>query len=82
MDKRFDNIRRGLKRGHIAAEHDKIIFNRYRLGEIEIEDCIMLFRMNNDIHRQNFTEQDFIDWLETIGFRRIKNGNQQIRRRW
>ena len=56
---------------HSAIAKDTKIFNQYMRGEIEIKECISRFRKNNGIpERFTIIEDEFIEWLWSLGYRR------------
>lgn len=73
MNNNLDIIRRYLKRGHTASSHDQKAFNKYSKGEMTLEECKSRFFYNNGIksekERSIITDELFIEWLGTIGFR-------------
>ena len=66
---RIDNMVRYLKKS--ARNKDTKIFNQYMRGEITAKECIAQFRINNNItERLPIIEDEFIEWLWSLGYRR------------
>lgn len=66
---RINVLKRYLKRSGRAR--DIKAFNQYMKGEISIKECIDCFRYNNKISpRMPILEDEFREWLWTLGYRR------------
>lgn len=66
---RIEVMVRYLKRS--ARNKDTKIFNQYMCGEITAKECIAQFRNNNGItERLVIIEDEFVEWLATLGYRR------------
>ena len=61
-----------------SAVADKKTFNAWMYDQIDTDECIRQFRENNDItERMPIIEDEFIEWLGSLGYRRSENGKAE-----
>ena len=53
-----------------SAQNDCSAFARWQNGQITTEMCIREFKKNNRIRHEEIGEEEFTDWLRSIGWRR------------
>ena len=57
---------------------DKAIFTKWMDNEVTTEECIRQFRQNNQItERMPIIEDEFVEWLGSLGYRRSENGKAE-----
>ena len=53
-------------------------FRRWEGGHITTAECIAEFRAHNEItERMPIPEDDFTEWLNSLGYRRYEDGTKQ-----
>ena len=63
---------------HRARHYDKATFNAWMYEQISTAECIRQFRQHNDItERMPILEEDFVEWLWSLGYRRQKDGKSK-----
>ena len=57
---------------------DKAIFTKWMYNKMTTEECISEFRKNNNItERMPIIEDEFVEWLGSLGYRRNSNGKTE-----
>lgn len=60
---------------HSSASADKAIFTKWAHGQITIGETIKRFKRSNNMpYYVNIEPDEFISWLNSIGYRRSSNG--------
>lgn len=58
------------KKSDKAVSRDIKIFSRWAKGEISTEEAIIEFKISNRCEREEITEDAFVLWLESLGWKR------------
>ena len=61
-----------LKPTKTAAIADQATFNRWMIGKITTAEAIAEFMINNDIARIEIDPEQFEQWVNGLGYRRVK----------
>lgn len=64
-------IQRLLSKSNGSVIRDKTTFEKYKLGQISLEQCMQEFYKNNYVRNEDqiLTKAMFKEWLEGIGYR-------------
>lgn len=65
-------ISKYLKHTEGCALKDCTTFNMWMESEISDEECYELFIKHNKIRKPEFTIEEFIEWLNSLGYRKVK----------
>lgn len=58
-----------------SASNDKAIFTKWSYGQITTGEAIKRFKRSNNMpYYVNIEPDDFIRWINSIGYRRSRNG--------
>ena len=60
-----------------SARFDKLLFLNWETGKMKIDQVIKLFKRNNLLNEDLYiNESEMETWLNSLGYRREKNGNK------
>lgn len=70
-------IRRLLLSTQESARFDKLLFLNWETGKMKIDQVIKLFKRNNLVTEDvDINESEMETWLNSLGYRKEKNGNK------
>ena len=64
----FKDIQKSLLGGDVY-KYDKMTFEKFHKGKIDIEQCLMEFKVHNKIYEDIDTEV-FRKWIQSLGYAR------------
>lgn len=59
-----------LSKSNKSATNDCALFSKWKEGIITTEMCLVGFKRNNHIRHEEITEEEFTEWLGSLGWKR------------